>query len=342
MVDASFLQEAIKAPFGKVLADSMILASFENGRWGEAEIVPTGPLPFSPASHVFHYASTCFEGLKAHRGPDGSVRLFRLPDHVKRLENSAHALVLPAPGLERSASMVRAIVAKCLDWVPQAPGALYIRPTLVGTDLSIGAATTPSANALFFILVSPVGDYFSKGPKPLHIALETKQFRTSPHFGAVKTGGNYAACLRRIVDLKKHHDLDNVLFAPGGDVQETGAANFILLDDGSLVTKSLDGSFLPGVTRASLLTLAADLGYRVEERPVSVEELFDWAARGGEAALSGTAAVLAAVGSIEHEGVKHCFGDGQMGPNTKKMREALIEIQRGQRPDPYGWVELIS
>ncbi|MCB1050166.1 MAG: branched-chain amino acid aminotransferase [Acidobacteria bacterium] len=336
MVDRSTLEQAVKAPFGKVLADQMALARFENGAWSDFEIVPTGPIPMSPACHVFHYASTCFEGLKAHRWPDGSVHIFRLERHMQRLENSADLLCLPKVGVERSTEMVKAIVAANRDWVPDPPGSLYIRPTLIGTDHSIGAATTPSANALFFILVSPVGDYFKNGPKPLKIALETEQYRTSPHFGAVKTGGNYAACLKKITDLKKHQDLDNVLFAPHGDVQETGAANFLLINDHKIVTKKLDGSFLPGVTRESILMLAREMGYQIEERMVTVDEVFEWA-KTGEAVLSGTAAVLATVGSITYQGETHTFRDGMEGPNTVKLRSALIEIQRGQRPDPFQW-----
>ena len=334
---AEKIAEAMKAPFGKILADKMVLTSFENGVWSDYQIQPLGPIPMSPACHVFHYASTCFEGLKAHRWEDGSVHIFRLKDHMERLGRSAEQLCLAKPGVDRSTEMVKAIVSATQDWVPEPPGSLYIRPTLIGTDHSIGAATTPSSNALFYILVSPVGDYFKNGPKPLTIAVETEQLRTSPHFGAVKTGGNYAACLKKILHHKEYDHADNVLFAPGGDVQETGAANFVLIDDNRLVTKSFDGSFLPGITRNSILTLAKDLGYEVEERPLSLDETIAWT-KHGEAVLTGTAAVMASVGHLVIEGQRYTFQDGLEGPNTKKLRQAMLSIQRGQSPDRHQWL----
>lgn len=325
-----------QAPFGTVLADVMVTARSRDGVFERAESVPTAPLLLDPASHALHYGSICFEGLKAHRGADGVVRLFRPDRHVERLRRSAELLHLPVPDASLLLDALTDVVCANLDAVPDAPGALYLRPVLLGTDANIGAAATPSQDALLYVLASPVGDYFRAGGGALRLAIETDLPRTTPQFGQVKSGANYAMALGVIRRARAEHDADQVLFAPGGDVQETGAANFLLLDDERVVTKAVDGSFLHGVTRESLLELAGDLGYTVEERDVDVAEVVDWARR-GEAALAGTAAVLAGVGSLVHESREVVVGDGSTGPNTRRLRAALLAVQRAEAPDVHGW-----
>ena len=161
--------------------------------------------------------------------------------------------------------------------------------------------------------------------------------RSTPEFGMAKTGGNYASALRHVVRAKAEHQAVQVLFCPGGDVQETGASNFLLLNDDEMLTKPLDKSFLHGVTRDSILRLAERLGYRVVERDYSVTELFEWIEH-GEAALSGTAAVLTGVGSVVYKGKTHTVGDGVVGPNTRRLCDALTDIQQGTAPDEFGWL----
>lgn len=212
-----------------------------------------------------------------------------------------------------------------------------MRPTLLGVDANIGAAATPSSEALLYVIASPVGDYFDSS-RALTVQIETRLPRSTPQFGQVKTGANYAMALG-ITMRARAGGADQVLFAPCGDVQETGASNFMLLDDTRLVTKPLDGSFLAGVTRDAVLTLARDLGYHVEERPIAVDELLAWAAEGE--ALTGTAAVMAGVGTFVHEGAHIRVGDGGVGPNTRRLRQALVAVQRGRAPDRWGWTELV-
>jgi branched-chain amino acid aminotransferase len=322
--------------FGTVLAEVMVTARTRGGAFEPAERVPTGPLMLDPASHALHYGSICFEGLKAHRGVDGVVRLFRPDRHVERLRRSADLLCLPVPDSSLVLGALTDVVRANLEAVPEAPGALYLRPVLMGVDANIGAAAAPSEEALLYVLASPVGDYFRADGQALRLVIETGLPRTTPQFGQVKSGANYAMALGVIRRARAEHGADQVLFAPDGDVQETGAANFLLLDEERVVTKPIDGSFLHGVTRESLLTLADDLGYTVEERDIDVAEVIDWAAR-GEAALAGTAAVLAGVGTLIHEDRGVTVGDGQTGPNTRRLREALLAIQRAQRPDEHGW-----
>jgi branched-chain amino acid aminotransferase len=326
--------------FGTLLTSHMAVATYQGGRWSPSEIKPVAPIELSPAAHVLHYASTCFEGFKAFRRADGSVHLFRMDRHIQRMRQSARQLVLPEPDAAQLADMVRTVINRCRDAVPEAPGALYLRPILFGTTANIGAAATPTAEASLLVLASPVWDYFSGGVKPLRILVDDENTRSAAQMGMVKTGGNYAAALGPTLSARAKYQVDQVLFCPGGQVQETGAANFVLIRDGELMTRSLDTTFLHGVTRDSLLTLARDLGYKVSERPFDVQEMLAWV-KTGEAALSGTAAVLAGVGTLIYRGTDHRVGNGDVGPLTRALRAQLVAIQQGEAPDRHGWLERV-
>lgn len=328
-----------KVPFGSVFAEHMVVSRTMGGVFGTMQVEPVGPLELHPATHALHYGSSCFEGLKAHRAPDGQVRLFRARAHAARMRVSADILCLPVAEHELLVEMMRSAVRVNLGQVPQIPGALYLRPTLLGVDPNIGAAATPSNEALLYVIASPVGDYFDSS-RALSVAIETQLPRSTPQFGQVKSGANYAMALG-ITKRARDAGADQVLFAPGGDVQETGASNFMLLDDSRLITKPLDGSFLAGVTRDSILTLAREFGYQVEEREITVDEVLAWTTE-GEAALMGTAAVIAGVGAFIYDGKTIQVGDGGVGANTLRLRQALVAIQRGQSPDQWGWTELIE
>jgi branched-chain amino acid aminotransferase len=327
-----------KAPFGTLLAPTMAVAEFAEGKWQEHELRPTGMIELHPAAHALHYASTCFEGFKAYRWADGSIHLFRVDRHLERLRQSARSLLLPEPDPKQLLEMVKATVDKNRDVVPEAPGSLYLRPVLFGTTPNIGAAGTPSADAQLIVLASPVWDYF--GLKPLRILVDDVHSRSAALMGCVKTGGNYAAALGPTLEARRRHQADQVLFAPGGDIQETGAANFILLRPGKLLTRKLDTAILHGVTRDSLLTLAKSEQYAIEERSFDVREMLDWV-RDGEAALSGTAAVLAGVGVLIHDDKEHRVGTGEVGELTRTLRAKLISIQRGEAQDRFGWTSQV-
>lgn len=324
------------AAFGSAFAAKKISSSYQNGQWSAPEIAALDDLSMHPAAHVLHYGSTCFEGMKAYRRDDSGVHIFRLGRHVQRLRNSAEMLCLPQPPAELIDSMLRQLVIDLKDAVPEFPGSLYLRPTLIGVDANIGSAAKPSSDALLYILASPVGDYFSGGAKPLRLLVDDQHMRATPEFGQVKTGGNYAAALRHTMQARQKYNADQVLFCPGGNVQETGAANFILIHDKTILTKPLDGSILPGITRDSLLKIAADTGYTIDERNFDVAELLDRAAT-SEAALSGTAAVLASVGTLLYNDREYTVGDGQIGPKTRELRAQLSAIQSGQAEDQYKW-----
>jgi branched-chain amino acid aminotransferase len=326
--------------FGTVLADHMSMATFRDGKWGKAELRPTGPIEIHPAAHVLHYASECFEGFKAYRWADGSIRVFRMDKHVERMRQSARLLVLPEPDAAQLADMVLTVIDRVRDQVPEPPGALYLRPMLYGTMPNIGAASAPSNEATLIVLASPVWDYFAGGAKPLRIYVEDEKHRTAEHLGMVKTGGNYAAAMGPTLAARDKYKVDQVLFCPGGSVQETGAANFLLFREGHILTRSLDTTFLHGVTRDSLLHMTRDLGFKVEERVFEVNEMLDWV-KTGEAALSGTAAVLAGVGTLVLRGQEYRVGDGGIGPVTQRLRAALVAIQNGEAPDRYGWTRKV-
>lgn len=321
--------------FGTVPAPSMVVVDVVGGTYGTPRLQPVEDLAIHPFAHVLHYGSACFEGLKAHRGTDGVVRLFRHGRHVARMRRSAELLCLPVPPEDLLDEAIRDVVRANLAVVPETPGALYVRPLLLGTDPNIGAAATPSEDASLLVLASPVGDYFSGGARPLKLLVETELPRTTPQFGEAKAGANYVMALGVTRRARASHGVDQVLFAPGGDVQETGAANFLLLDDDRVVTRSLDGSFLHGITRDSILAIARDHGYRIEERDIHVDELLGW---GGEAALAGTAAVLSGVGTLVHGGREITVGSGQVGPNTLRLRDSLLAVQRAEAPDDHGWL----
>ncbi|CAN5853808.1 branched-chain-amino-acid transaminase [soil metagenome] len=323
-------------PFGTVFGPVMATAAWSNGNWSKATLGEVAPIAMHPAAHVLHYGSACFEGLKAHRGDDDIVRIFRLGRHVERLRASAARLCLPIPDSGDLTAMIIDTVTANLEAIPAAPGSLYLRPTLVGTAPNIGAAGSPAAEALLYVLTSPVGDYFAGGVRPLRIAVESRQPRTTPQFGSVKTGANYAMALGVTMEARAAHDVAQVLFAPDGVVQETGASNVMLLDADTVVTPAVDGSFLEGVTRASVLQLAVDNGMKVEERELKLDELLTWANH-GEIALAGTAAILTPVGTLVVEGSDTVVGDGGVGETTAGLRELLINVQTGRAPDRHGW-----
>ena len=327
------------AAFGTAFADEMAVSDFQTGEWSEPRLQPTAPMPMHPAAHVLHYASCCFEGMKAYRHADGAIRIFRMDRNVERMRQSARLLYLPVPPSDMLSAMIRDVTAAARTVVPPPPGALYLRPTLIGTTPNVGAAASPSSEARLFVLASPVGDYFGGASHATRILIADDLMRAVPGFGMAKAGANYAQALGSVMRAKAAHNVDTVLFAPGGQLQETGASNFVLLNDSEIVTCPLDESYLHGVTRDSVLKLGAHLGYRVDERPLSVADMIAWIQNGGEAALTGTAAVLAGVGTVIYKDNEYPVGDGGVGPNTARLRGALTDLQYGQSPDVFDWLQ---
>jgi len=328
--------------FGSEFMPEMILSSFDGSHWSTPEFVPSDKLTLHPGAHSLHYSSSAFEGLKAFRHADNTIKIFRMDRNIERFATSSELLYLPAIDKQTTKQMILDIVKRFAKQTPAAPGSMYIRPTHIGTDPAIGAAATPSKTSYQYILLSPVGNYFASGDQSLRLLVEKEAMRCAPHMGVIKSGGNYASALRPILQAKESCNADQILFCPNGDVQETGAANFMLIDGDEIITKALDSSFLHGITRSSILTLATDMGMTVSERALSVEELLERCAKPHcEAALSGTAAVLTPVGTLIHNGKEHRVGHGEIGQTTLRLRQALNDIQWGKAEDSYGWLTAI-
>lgn len=320
----------------------MAISWFDGSAWSPAEMVASDALPLHPASHVLHYSSTCFEGLKAFLQKDGSVKIFRMDQNIKRFAQSSRLLSMPALDEAQTQQMILDTVARFKAQVPEAPGSMYIRPTHIGTEQSIGKAAGASEKSCQFILLSPVGDYFSAGASALRVLIDDEGMRCASHMGMIKSGGNYASALHPIIEAQAKYNADQILFATGGNVQETGAANFLLIDGNEIITKALDESFLHGVTRDSILTLARDNGMTVSERELPVEEVLERAQKPScEAALSGTAAVLAPVGTFIYKDKEYQVGSGELGPQTRQLRNQLNAIQWGQAEDTHGWLTTV-
>ncbi|WP_395693471.1 branched-chain-amino-acid transaminase [Nocardioides sp.] len=329
--------------FGTAISDNMSIARFDGEFWTNPEVVSSRSLSLHPGAHALHYGSACFEGLKAHRGVDGRIRLFRPLDHARRLKESAASMLLPPPPVTLVTELIDLAVAANSEDVRVAPASLYVRPTLLGTMVDIGAASRPSVEAVLYVLTSPVGDYFSGGLRPLTLLVETEVPRTVPHFGMVKAGANYALALRSTLEARKAVAADQVLFCPNGIVEETGASNFFYFDGSTVVTPSPTPAFLHGVTRDTVICLARARGFTVDERHLPTAELLARARRSrAEAWLSGTGAGLAPVGTLVSGGQRVPVGTSEIGPTVTVLRQDLAAMQRGAAGDPYGWLRVVE
>ena len=332
-----------KLGFGKYFTDHMFIMDYTEGKgWHDARIVPYGPLTLDPACMVFHYAQEMFEGLKAYRTPDGTIQLFRPDKNIERMNNTNERLCIPKLEPGDVLDAIKAVVAVEEDWVPDVEGtSLYIRPFIIATDVQLGVH--PSHTYKFMIILSPVGAYYAEGIKPVKIFIENEYVRAvKGGTGFAKVGGNYACSL---IGQKKAEEMgySQVLWLDGIEhkyIDEVGAMNVFFVIDGVVVTPSLaEGSILPGVTRASCIQLLRDMGYTVEERKLSVEEV-EKAYRDGtlnEAFGTGTAAVVSPMGLLDNGKEKMVINGGEIGPVAQKLYDTLTGIQWGKVEDKYSW-----
>jgi branched-chain amino acid aminotransferase len=347
------VKPALPAPgnlkFGTVFTDQMMVATYDSGRgWQPAQLVPFGPLALSPAAAGLHYGQAMFEGLKAFRGVDGQVRIFRLDRHCRRMARGAARLCMPALD---PAVMARAIVEYVRDqrhWVPQAPGtALYLRPTLFASEPFLGVR--PAEQYLFFIIGSPVAGYFGDGggtPRPLRLRVEEKMVRAAPGgLGAVKAAGNYAASLKAAHDARQA-GYDQVLWTDAHShlaIEEAGTMNVFAHLGEEIVTPPLDGTLLAGITRESVITLLRDLDLPVKERRITMDQLLE-ARRTGqlhEMWGTGTGASVVAIGELGWRDERIVVGDGGEGPLARRLLPRLQEIQTGATPDHHHWMTIV-
>lgn len=328
------MTRAIPAVFGSEFHAEMPLMTFDGRAWSEPVWQPSDRLVLHPAAHCLHYGSTVFEGMKAFRHENGRLAVFRLDRHVERLIHSAQALHLPTPDGDKVREAILELVRRAEADVPARPGSLYLRPTMIGTEPNVGKAGSPSAQAMIYVLASPVGDYFVAG-SPMKILVETEHARCAPHMGSIKTGGNYASALHWQAKAKAELGAHQVIFCPRGDVQETGASNFMVIKDNEVITKALTDEFLHGVTRASVLQVARDLGLAVRETHFTVDELRGWIEQGAEAVLTGTAAVITPVTAMVFAGEELALAEPKQ---SLILRQTVMDIQYGVREDRHGWL----
>ena len=332
-----------KLGFGTVFADHFFLQEYDEGQgWHDPRIEPYRALSLDPAAAVLHYAQAVFDGLKAFRGQDGNVRLFRPQKHAERLVNSAKRMCIPPLEPQAVLDSWLALVDVERDWVPGSVGtALYIRPTIIASEAFLGVR--PAKQYLYYVILSPVGAYYAEGMNPVKILVADQYVRAvEGGVGAAKTAGNYAASL--LAAEEAHHaGFTQVLWLDGvhrKHIDEVGTMNIMLRIGDEVVTPPLSGSILPGVTRDSALTILRDWGLKVSERVISIDEVVEAAHRGElrEVWGTGTAAVISPVGELGYKGERLVINNGQIGELTQRLYDAITGIQYGSKPDTYGWL----
>ncbi len=337
--------------FGKYFTDHMVTADWtEEAGWHNAQLVPYGPLSFDPATNFMHYGQAIFEGLKAYRHDDGSIKTFRPVANAERFQRSARRLAMAELPIELFLASVNALVEQDREWVPGGDDqSLYLRPFMISTEVGLGVRP---ANAYKYLLIaSPAGAYFPQGVKPVSVWISDDYVRAAPGgTGEAKCAGNYAASLIAQAEAASH-GCEQVVWLDAVErnwIEEMGGMNLYFVygsgDSARLVTPTLTGSLLPGITRDSLLTVASDLGYLATEDAISVNQWRDGAQAGEitEVFACGTAAVITPVGQAKSRKGGHWeINEGQPGPVTMQLREALLNIQTGHVADKHQWLHTI-
>jgi branched-chain amino acid aminotransferase len=333
--------------FGTTFSDHMVSILWNEAEgWHNAEVRPYGAIALDPAAAVLHYAQEIFEGLKAYRLADGGIALFRPEANAARFNASAERLAMPTIPEGLFVSAVEELVKADKDWFPTVEGgSLYLRPFMFASEAFLGVR--PSKQYRFLVIASPAGNYFKSGVPAVSLWVSDYSRAAPGGTGAAKCGGNYAASLVPTAEaFARGHD--QVLFLDAVErqwIEELGGMNlFFVFADGSLVTPPLGGTILPGITRESLIRLAREEGLTVREERYSLEQWQIDATSGAltETFACGTAAVVTPVGKVTSERDSFVIGSGGPGQLTQKLRERLVRIQRGEAPDPHGWVHRIG
>jgi len=347
MAEADRLKAFENLGFGTLFTDHMTVIQWDIDKgWHSAEVKARAPFQIDPAASVLHYAQEIFEGMKAYRTPDGRITLFRPEENARRFNKSAARMAMPDVPEELFLKAVEELVKIDAKWVPEGEGSLYLRPFMFASETFLGVR--PSRQYIFCVIASPVGPYFKGGGKPVTLWVSEDFTRAGPGgTGAAKCGGNYAGSLLAQAEATKR-GCDQVVFLDAAEhrwVEELGGMNvFFVMNDGTIVTPPLAGTILPGITRASIIKLATENGLNVVERPYSFEEWQNDATSGKlrEAFACGTAAVVAAIGTVRHAGGEFVIGNAGTGMETEKLRNQLTGIQRGTVADTHGWVQDVT
>jgi branched-chain amino acid aminotransferase len=335
--------------FGSLFSEHMVTIPYCEGAWQRGRLEPFAPLSLSPATVVLHYGQAIFEGFKAYRQPDGAVCTFRPHENALRFNRSAERLAMPDFPVDRFIDAVDALIDADRDWVPAGRGrSLYLRPLMIATDAVLGVR--PALSYLFCVMGSPSASYFQGGLKPVTVWISEEFVRAAPGgTGFAKCAGNYAASLLVQRDAAAQ-GCDQVVWLDAirrCEVEEMGGMNIMFVfgggDRAELVTPPLTGTILPGVTRASILTLARTLGYATAERTITVAEWRRAAQDGAltEAFACGTAATVTPIGHVKARDGAWTMGDGTAGSVTQRIRTALLDVQYGTAPDAHGWMHTV-
>lgn len=332
--------------FGRTFTDHMFTMDYLRGEgWINPRIVPYGPLLLEPSTMVLHYGQGTFEGLKAYRRADGGINLFRPRDNFARINISNRRMGIPELDGDFCLEALCTLLRLEADWMPSMAGtALYVRPFVIATDSYLGVRASHTYK--FMIILSPSGAYYPEGLNPVSIRIEDKYVR------AVRGGTGFAKCMGNygasILSQEEAHaeGFSQVLWLDGVErryIEEVGSMNFMFVRKGKLYTPELNGSILDGITRRSVLTLARHWGTETLETLISVEELLDWAKAGeiSEAFGSGTAAVIAPVGTLCYEDERILFNEGRIGSLCARLYDEITGIQYGRKEDAFGWVHRV-
>lgn len=328
--------------FGKTFTDHMFVVDYTEGKgWHDPRIIPYQPLSLDPATMVFHYGQTVFEGLKAYLTVDNEVLLFRPDRNFKRLNASNERMCIPAIDEELALEALKQLVSIDRDWIPSAPGtSLYIRPFIIATEVAL--SVHPANNYKFMIIMSPVGTYYKEGINPVKILVEERYVRAVPGgTGEAKTGGNYASSLIG-QELAAKEGYSQTLWLDGKEnryIEEVGSMNIFFKINGTVVTPALNGSILPGITRDSMIQVLRSQDIPFEERQISIEEVMEAYHNGTleEAFGTGTAAVISPIGELKYKGETILVNNGEIGEITHMLYDTLTGIQSGKLEDPFGW-----
>ncbi|KUL20161.1 MAG: Branched-chain amino acid aminotransferase [Proteiniphilum sp. 51_7] len=329
--------------FGYMKTDYNVRSYYRDGEWSAPQLETSEEISLHMAATCLHYGQEAFEGLKAFRGKDGKIRIFRMHDNAERLQSSCRGIMMAELPVEMFEEMVLLVVKKNERFVPpyESGASLYIRPLLIGTSAQVGVK--PAKEYTFLIFVTPVGPYFKEGFKPTPMVIMREYDRAAPlGTGTYKVGGNYAASLKS-GELAHEMGYSAVLYLDAKEkkyLDECGPANFFGIKDNTYITP-LSTSILPSITNKSLMQLAEEMGLRVERRPVPEEELATFE----EAGACGTAAVISPIlriDDISENRTYHFCKDGKAGPVCEKLYHKLRAIQYGDEPDKYGWVTIVE
>lgn len=336
-----------KLGFGDIYTDHMFLMDYEKGKgWFNPRIEPYGDLNINPAAMAFHYGQEIFEGLKAYRGKDGSINLFRARENYIRFNRSAARLCMPELDIDLVMEGMIKLILLDKEWVPRSEGtSLYIRPTMLASEPHLGVR--PAKEYLFFVIIGPVGAYYREGLNPVKIYVEDKYIRAAAGgTGETKSAGNYAGSLLAAEEAMKK-GFTQVLWLDAKErryVEEVGTMNMFFVIEDEVITAPLTGSILPGITRDSVIRIVKNWGMKMSERSLAIDDVIDAAKSGKlkEAFGTGTAAVVSPVGQITFKGKDHIVAGGKMGELSQKLYDEIVAIQYGEKEDPYGWRQRIG